>query len=314
MCWPCRVDLYGHHLDDARAAHALVARTIAEFEPVTMIASPADADAAGAATGPSVDIEAMPIDDSWFRDTGPIMVIEDGEVLATQWKFNAWGESYHPYDLDATIARRWAEAAGFTVDQRPMVLEGGSLAVDGAGMALTTEQCLLHPNRNPHLSRIDIEVELHAVLGIHHVVWLPHGLFDDHDTDGHVDNVAAFSPRGTVLLQGCDDPALPDYYRMQADRAILEEVGLSVVEVPVLPFDERYGRRVPVPYLNFYVGNGFVIVPVCGHDADADMCDLIAAQYPGRRLVPLDVGAILAVGGGGIHCITQQIPAGTSRE
>jgi agmatine deiminase len=146
------------------------------------------------------------------------------------------------------------------------------------------------------------------------VHWLPFGLADDDDTDGHVDNVAAFAGPGRLVMQGCDDPDEPDYERMSANRrwieGALDAMGrpIDVIEVPVLPFAEIGGDRVPVPYLNYYLGNGFVLVPVCGHDADADMCAIIGEQYPDREVVPLEVGAILAYGGGGIHCITQQVP------
>jgi agmatine deiminase len=317
ICWPCRSDLYGELLDEARSAHAEVARAVARFEPVTMIARPG-ADAADAAErcGGAAEIVELPIDDSWFRDTGPIYVIgdESGELVATDWVFNGWGGKFEPFDADADVARRWAELAGHEVRSIPTILEGGAINVDGQGTLVTTAQCLLHPNRNSGLTRTEIENALCAELGVTVVHWLPFGLADDDDTDGHVDNVAAFAQPGRLVLQGCDDPDEADFERMSANRRWIEGAPdaaarpIDVVEVPVLPFAEIGGERVPVPYLNYYLGNGFVLVPVCGHDADADMCAIIAEQYPGREIVPLDVGAILAFGGGGIHCITQQIP------
>ena len=190
-----------------------------------------------------------------------------------------------------------------------MVLEGGSINVDGAGTLVTTEQCLLHQNRNPHLSREQIAARLCLELGQQRVVWLPYGLALDDDTDGHVDNVAAFCAENMVVLQGCDDPLEADYQRCAANRAAAEAAGLEVREIPVLPFMTVNDQRLVVPYLNFYVVNGGVIVPVCGHAADDDMMALIAEWFPNRQIVGLHVGEILAVGGGGIHCITQQIPA-----
>jgi agmatine deiminase len=317
ICWPCRDDLYGHLLDEARHAHAEVARTVARFEPVTMIARPgADAAEAVERCGAGVEVVELPIDDSWFRDTGPIYVVDDttGDRLATDWVFNGWGGKYEPFDLDAAVARRWAELAGHEVRSIPTVLEGGAINVDGEGTLVTTAQCLLHPNRNSGLTRTEIEDVLCAELGVTMVHWLPFGLADDDDTDGHVDNVAAFAGPGRLVMQGCDDPDEPDYERMSANRrwieGALDAAGrpIDVIEVPVLPFAEIGGDRVPVPYLNYYLGNGFVLVPVCGHDADDDMCDIIGEQYPDREVVPLEVGAILAYGGGGIHCITQQVP------
>ena len=196
-----------------------------------------------------------------------------------------------------------------------MVLEGGSIAVDGAGTLVTTTQCLLHPNRNPDLTKGEIEQHLLEQLGVDVVVWLPHGLALDDDTDGHVDNVAAFARPGVLVLQGCSDESEPDWLRCNVNRRWASGAtdtrgrALAVVEVPILPFAEIGGRRVVVPYLNYYVGNGFVVVPVCGNAADADMVAVIAEQYPVRTTVALEVGAVLAYGGGGIHCITQQVPA-----
>ncbi len=337
MCWPTRADLYGDLIDAACDAHAAVARTIAAYEPVTLIARPGHVERATAACGAGtdanidanidadtdtdtdagIDVVGIPIDDSWFRDTGPIYVLDPatGRRTATDWVFNGWGGKYLPFDDDAAVARRWAEHAGHDVRSVPMVLEGGSIAVDGDGTLVTTAQCLLHPNRNTSLTRTEIEVTLCAELGATVVHWLPFGLADDADTDGHVDNVAAFAESGVLLVQGCDDPAEPDHDRLEANRRWIDGAPdatgrpIEVVEVPILPFTDIGGRRVPVPYLNFYVGNGFVVVPVCGHPADDDMCGIIARQFPERDVVALDVGAVLAYGGGGIHCITQQVPA-----
>jgi agmatine deiminase len=250
----------------------------------------------------------LPIDDSWVRDTGPIYVLDNGRRVALDWTFNAWGGKFSPYARDAQLAAAWAEHEHEESVVVPMVFEGGSLSVDGTGVGVTTTQCLMHPNRNPELTQRDIEQELCARLGLESLLWLPHGLALDDDTDGHVDNVAAFARPGVLLVQGCDDDGEEDPVRLDVDRrCAIDEVEL--VEVPVLPFIERDGVRAAVPYLNFYVGNGFVAVPVCGHAADDEMVALIAAQFPGRRAIPLDVGAILALGGGGIHCITQQVPA-----
>jgi agmatine deiminase len=317
MCWPTRPSLYGELLSAAEHAHAEVAATIARFEPVTMIAPPAVAARAAARCGPAVEVVELPTDDSWFRDTGPIYVLSaDGtHRVALDWIFNSWGEKYAPWERDAALAAEWARLAGDEVRPVPMVLEGGSIAVDGAGTLLTTTQCLLHPNRNPTLTRTQIEAHLCRELGVDVVLWLPHGLALDEDTDGHVDNVAAFVRPGLVLLQGCADEAEPDHLRADVNRRSIAGApdadgrAIEIVEVPLLPFAFVGGTRVSVPYLNYYVGNGFVVVPVCGHEADADMVAIIAEHHPDRETIPLDVGAVLAYGGGGIHCITQQVPA-----
>jgi agmatine deiminase len=317
VAWPCREEIYpGPRMAEARAAHAEVARAIAHFEPVTVIANPgADAEGAAEACGAAVEVAELPIDDSWFRDSGPTYVLDEGRRVALDWTFNGWGHKFSPIDRDAAAARAWAEHAGHEVRSVPLVFEGGSISVDGAGTAVTTVQCLLHPNRNPLLTRAEIEGAVCEQLGLDVLVWLPHGLALDDDTDGHVDNVAAFARPGLLVAQGCDDPAEDDRLRMDVNRrtasGVLDARGeaIEVVEVPVLPFAELDGTRVPVPYLNYYVGNGFVLVPTCGHPADDDMVAIIGAAHPGREAVALDVGAILALGGGGIHCITQQVPA-----
>lgn len=317
LCWPARDAIYpGPLRAEAEAAHAEVARTIARFEPVTVIANPgAEAARAAERCGPGVEIVELPIDDSWFRDTGPTYVIEGDERVAVDWEFDAWGGKFAPWADDAALARRWAELAGHRVESAPMVFEGGSITVDGAGTGVTTTQCLLHPNRGPDRTQREVESELRSRLGLEMVIWLPHGLALDDDTDGHVDNVAAFARPGRLLVQGCDDPDEEDRIRLDVDRRVASgaldarEEPIEVVGIPVLPFVERDGRRVTVPYLNLYVGNGFVLVPTCGHPADDDMVALIASEFAGRETIALDVGAILAIGGGGIHCITQQVPA-----
>ncbi|MGB0112287.1 MAG: agmatine deiminase family protein [Ilumatobacteraceae bacterium] len=318
MCWPVRRSMWGDLLEDAEAAHAEVANAIAAFEPVTMLAPARSVERAAARCGDGVDVVELPIDDSWFRDSGPIWVLDDdGRRVATDWRFNAWGEKFLPYDDDAASAGRFAERVGHPSRSIDMVLEGGSITGDGAGTIVTTTQCLMHPNRNPTMTMVEIEAALSAELGATCTIWLPHGLALDADTDGHVDNIAAFAGPGRLVLQGCDDPGEDDWLRLDIDRRVaagtIDARGetMEVVTVPVLPFAEIGGERVVVPYLNYYLANGVVLIPTCGHEADDDMVALIAEQYPGRDAVALDVGAVLAAGGGGIHCITQQIPAGT---
>jgi len=309
ICWPARTEIYGQRLAEAQTAHAALANTISGYEPVTMIANPHDLLSARQACAESVEVVGLEIDDAWFRDSGPNYVIKNGELIATCWQFNGWGEKFVPFDKDATIASRWAAQAGHKTRKIEMVLEGGSLNVDGAGTLITTEQCLLNPNRNPKLSREQINEKLCRELGQQQVVWLPFGLALDDDTDGHVDNVAAFIGPRDVIMQGCDDKNEEDFVRCAANIAVAKEAGLTVREIPVLPFVVTDGVRATVPYLNFYICNDAVIVPVCGHDADNEMLALLREYIPDRDIVGLEIGAILAHGGGGIHCITQQVPA-----
>lgn len=314
MCWPARHAIWTEGIAAAEMAFAEVAATIAGFEPVTMVAHPSHAERARELCGAGVEVVEIPLDDSWARDTAPIWVQSTRGRTALDFRFNGWGGKFTPHDDDAAFAGRLGAHLGHDVRSVDMVLEGGSINVDGAGNLVTTMQCLLHPTRNPSMSMIDIEIALGREFGVDAVLWLPHGLALDHDTDGHVDNVAAFTSPYSLLLQGCDDAREDDHARLrvneQVARASVSAEGspFAVEVVPVLPFVETsQGRRV-VPYLNFYVGNGFVLVPVCGHAADDEMLAMIAAHFPRREVVGLDVGTVLALGGGGIHCITQQVP------
>lgn len=319
MCWPARPSIWGAHLGRAREDYATIARAVAAFEPVTMVARPADAAVAAEHCGPAVEIVELPIDDSWARDSGPLHVFEGGTRSIVEVTFNAWGEKFRPFADDAALARRWAERTATPLRSRPLeplVLEGGAITTDGRGTLVTTQQCLLHPNRNPGLTRTQIEGRLRDRLGTTSVHWLPHGHSLDDDTDGHVDNIAAWVRPGVLMLQGCDDPAEADHGRLRLNRRWIEGAPdaegrpIEVIEIPVLPFTELDGHRLCVPYLNFYVCNGAVVVPVTDHPADADMCALIEAAFApeGRVVVPVP-GTVLALGGGGPHCVTQQIPA-----
>ena len=316
IAWPCRDEIYpGALMDEARDAHAQLAQAIAEYEPVFMIANPGDADDAQARCGSGVEVIELAIDDSWIRDSGPIYVFDGSTRIALDFIFNGWGEKFEPWDRDDAVTRGWASSMKHPVQHVPLVFEGGSITVDGAGTGATTTQCLMHPNRNPGLTQTEIEDQVCDSLGLNAMIWLPYGLALDDDTDGHVDNVAVFTKPGTLLMQGCDDRSEDDWARMHVNRRVADGhpdgdgERITTVEVPILPFIERDGSRMAVPYLNLYVGNGFVVVPTCGHPADDDMVALIAEQFPKRTTFALDIGEILAVGGGGIHCITQQIPA-----
>jgi agmatine deiminase len=307
MAWPCRVALWGATLAQARADYATVANAIAQFEPVTMIANPgADAaDARAACTG-AVEVLELPIDDSWLRDSGPIYVFDGGERLALHFRFNAWGGKFSPWDRDAAVGGLAAAALGDRVKELGFVLEGGSVLSDGNGVLLTTGQCLLNPNRNPSMSAEQIGQALIEAFGLRWIIWLGKGLVEDRDTDGHVDLIAAFLAPGRVLLQTVP-PDNVNYSRCADNRARLEEAGIEVVEMPFLPYVEVAGEQVAAGYLNLYVCNGAVIVPVTGAATDEQALAIIGAAYPGREVVPVP-GAVLAYGGGGPHCITQQVP------
>jgi agmatine deiminase len=313
MGWPCRRELWGDELAAARHESAGVANAIAEFEPVTMVAgSPQDAQEARAALAADVEVVELPIDDSWLRDSGPIFVVDDVSApsrrAGVHFGFNAWGEKFHPFDRDAAIGGVLAGRLGDEVFTAPMVLEGGSIAVDGAGTLLTTEECLLNPNRNPSLSRDEIERTLQEYLGVTRIVWLGHGLAEDRDTDGHVDLIAAFTGPGRVLLQSAE-PGTPNHDRMAENRERALAAGLEVVDFAPLAYETRGEEETVFSYLNFYLGDRFAVVPTAGqHELDAEALRLIGEAYPGKEIV--GVPAVThAFGGGGPHCITQQFPA-----
>jgi agmatine deiminase len=311
MAWPPDVPqciFTPEQLEPARAVYAEIARAIAAFEPVTLVVRPEDVAGATQRVGDAVEIFAAPIDDAWMRDDGPIVVrAPDGGLHAVHFRFNAWGDK-QLHDADARVGAAVARHLDLPVHDAPIVLEGGSIAVDGRGALVTTERCLLNPNRNPTYSRSGIEEALRSFLGVDRIVWLADAIAEDDGTDGHVDNVVVFTPTGRALVQGCDDPANPNAAIAADNVDRLQAAGFGVIAVPVLPYAELGGQRIPVPYVNVYAGNGFVAVPVSGHGFDDDACALIGAQYPDRTVVPVP-GAVLAYGGGGVHCITQQVPA-----
>ncbi|MFE1904031.1 agmatine/peptidylarginine deiminase [Streptomyces gardneri] len=315
MAWPVREDLWDSVLDDVKEEYANVARAIAAFEPVTMVAPPGRGDEARTRCGDGITVVELAQDDSWFRDSAPIFVLDGaGNRAGVDFRFNAWGRKHSPYDSDDRISALILEHLDVERIPSDMILEGGAITVDGEGTLITTEQCLLHPNRNPGMSRDEIESELKSQLGVDKVVWLPYGGLLDTETDGHVDGVCAFAAPGKVVVSLPDDPEHPDYARMRANRAVLEATTdaqgrpFEIVDVPQVAYAEIGGTRVEVSYLNYYVANGGIVVPVAGVPQDDEALAVIAAAYPGRKVVGVRAPGI-AYGGGGVHCITQQVPA-----
>lgn len=289
--------------------YAEVANAIAAFEPVVMVCDPGQEADARRMCGQAVEILPLPIDDSWMRDNGPIFVRDDeGGVALVHFGFNAWGEKFHPYDRDAEIPRHIATHLGMRRYEAPFVLEGGSFFVDGEGTLITTEQCLLHPNRNPTMSREQIEEGLREYLGAETIVWLGLGHSTDRDTDGHIDGIACYVAPATVALLAPDDPEDPDHERGRENverlRAASDARGRGF---EVIPFQTSPAGT--VPYLNFYLPNGGVIAPIAGRPEDDQALEQIAKLFPEREVVPVP-GETLCFGGGGPHCITQQVPIG----
>jgi agmatine deiminase len=312
MSWPTRRELWGSRLDDAKRDYAAVARAIADFEPLTMVIPSGAEREVRDLCGSEVATVVAPLDDSWIRDNGPTFVRnEAGEVAVVSFGFNAWGERWHPYDNDDALPERLAEHFEMPVFAAPFVLEGGSFFVDGEGTAITTEQCLLNPNRNPGLSREQIEQGLRDYLGVRTVIWLPVGQSLDvgpEGTDGHIDGIAQYVAPGRIVLEAPADPDASEYETGRQNLAALKGATDAVgreLEVAILDAGPGESKA----YCNYYLPNAGVVVPVSGVGSDASMLELIAGLHPDREVVGVP-GEVIALGGGGPHCITQQIPAG----
>lgn len=309
MAWPCRTELWGEGLDAARAAYTEVAKAIADFEPVTMVANGEEIAEVSLRCGSGVACLPLAHDDSWMRDNGPTFVIDGkGGLAGVDWRFNAWGDEYDNYENDAAVAGAILAHLDVPAYMAPMVLEGGSIHVDGEGTLLTTEQCLLNPNRNPKLSQAQIEENLRAYLGVRRIIWLGRGLEDD-ETDGHVDNLACFVRPGVVLALSTDDPDDGNYTALQDNLARLRAADLEVIEVPQpAPRTGKDGRRLALSYINFYMANGGVVMPSFEDAKDEEAFTTVSNCFPDRKVLQIPVLDIVC-GGGGIHCITQQQPA-----
>jgi agmatine deiminase len=286
MGWPGRDQVPTQLIGENRDTHAEVARTLARYEPVVMLASPGFGRQASAACGPTVEVMEVPLGTSWVRDANPLFAIRDGsELVAVDFAFNSWGSTLPPYK--GSIGQRLCRRLEIPLVSVPLVVEGGAIAVDGAGTLIAVEPGILEPDRNPDVGREELEAAFARYLGATRTVWLPEGLADD-ETGGHADNVVAFVAPGRVLCQ-----------EVGRNRAVLEDAGLEVI-----PFDLP---TTPVRYLNFYVGNGCVIVPVAGGRPDRDALSQIGEHFPDREVIGVS-GLSLMRGNGGVHCITHQVP------
>lgn len=294
-------------LDRAQEQVAAFASAVADSgqEARLIVRDEANAARARALCSGAVRIEVRRYGDIWLRDTGPLVVQDGTRQVARRFGFNGWGGKYL-MDGDQEIGAELAESAGLPVETCDWVLEGGALDTDGTGLVVTTEQCLLNPNRNPHLTRADLEARLSRDLGFDRVLWLGDGLINDH-TDGHVDNLARFVAPGVLALPratGANDPNAAIY----ADaKARAEAFGVTVREVPSPGRVETDGRIEPASYMNFAITTKLVVVPTAGTMHDADGVAAIAELFPDRDVIGLPADAVLA-GGGSFHCGSQQMP------
>ncbi len=312
MAWPCRESVWAN-AEATQRAYADVANTIARFEPVKMLVAVHKLENARSLLGDGVEIIELPIDDSWTRDSGPNFLVNPaGELAGSTWEFNAWGRKYEPFDQDALMGSRILELAGAVEYASPLTAEGGGITVDGEGTVITTESCFLNENRNPGWTRAEIEAELCRTLGAEKVIWIP-GDPSETETDGHIDGIAAFIEPGRVLVEVNPDKTDPHYpvgernaeaLRNQTD-AKGRKLQLEFIQEGI--YHPKVWNGGCSSYINTYLANGAVVVPGYHYDRDAAAVETYRQLYPDREVVQVQINDI-AVGGGGIHCITQQQP------
>ncbi len=336
MAWPERPDNWRLDAAPAQTAFAAVAEAIAAAEPVTMAVSDAQFERCRSMLSPAIRVVEISTDDCWMRDIGPTFLVDDlGGRRGVDWRFNAWGGTegglYESWERDDRAAQKVLEIEGADRYRAPIVLEGGSIHVDGEGTVLTTEECLLNPNRNPGLSREQIEQTLCAYLGARKVVWLGRGVPGD-ETDGHIDNLACFVRPGVILLTWPEDESDPQH---EISREALERLrdatdargrSFEVVRIPapgpvaITPEEAAGVRSVPgtlprgagdrmaASYVNFHLGTGRIVFPLLDEGLDGSAAEILRGCFPDRDVVGVPAREIL-LGGGNIHCITQQVPA-----
>ncbi len=321
--WPFDDVLWEGQLGAVRDEFAELVTTIARFEPVVLNVrhNEAETDAktrleAQGAPLNDITFHRIPLNDVWFRDNGPLFICgAAGRVALTDWGFNAWGKKYAPWDDDDRAPEAVAKRLAMKRFAVPVVMEGGSLELNAQGVCLTTRSCLLSRERNPELSETELEKILQGALGVTRVVWLERGLEGDH-TDGHIDTIVRFTDDQTIVCAVAEDERDANFGPMQRNLTALKNLRdhdgtpYHVVELPLPKARLEFGGvRLAPSYANFYVGNGFVVVPQYGDDNDAQALAILAPLFPGREVIGLSSRALIT-GGGSFHCVTQQQPVG----
>ncbi|WP_282176390.1 agmatine deiminase [Vibrio nereis] len=335
LAWPERRDNWREGALPAQETFASVANTIAEVTKVCVVVSSQQFDQAREQLHSGVRLVEMPLNDAWMRDIGPTVVVNQaGERRGISWQFNAWGGEYNGlyenWQHDDLVASSVCDILGIDYYRAPFVLEGGAIHTDGEGTLYTTEECLLSPGRNPHLSQDQIEQQLREYLGIEKIIWLPKGLFND-ETDGHVDNLMHVIAPGKVVLSWTDDPNDPQYVLSRQAEQVLKQQrdakgrDIEVIRLPLpgpLHYSEEEangielsdgmnrlaGERLSASYANFLIVNGYVFLPLLDESTDAIAKDILQRAMPQHHIIGIPTREVL-LGGGNIHCITQQIPA-----
>lgn len=350
MGWPERPDNWRDNALHAQLVFTKVAIAISKFEPVTVCASSAQWENARSQLPEHVRVLEMSMNDSWFRDIGPTFVVRkngsnhgnlEQRIAGIDWNFNGWGGvddgCYQDWSLDLLVARKIIGTEKLPRFPHFMILEGGSIHVDGDGTCLTTEECLLNKNRNPNLTKEQIEDQLKAYLGVQKVIWLPYGLYGDDDTNGHIDNMCCFVRPGVVLLSWTDDEKDPQFKRSMEALSILSNTSdangrrLEIIKLhvpgPLYMTDEEAagvvqdgnakprlpGTRLAASYVNFYIANGGIITPQFGDQKwDDEAVRVLSQAFPNHEVVRIEGAREIVLAGGDIHCITQQQPAALS--
>ena len=315
MCWPTDRCIWHGHEAVVPGDYARVANAIAAFEPLTMLVSPDRESEARSLLDASVRVQPLAIDDSWFRDTGPIFLVDGrGGKAAALFTFNAWGERFLPYKDDALVGLRVLEAEGVPYVTSSLVMEGGGLMTDGEGTLIVSESNVLNANRNPGWTRSQADAEFKRVLGVEKVIWVPGDPYDNA-TDGHIDLIASFARPGMLVVGDAGDGRDPRSAIMRENRRVLElETDargrrFEILSIPELDENQASGASLFCrAYVNYYIANGGVIIPAYGSPLDSVAAEIVSKAHPGRKVVQVNVGRI-PFGGGGIHCITQQEPA-----
>lgn len=322
LAWPHEESDWKPVLNAVEPVFTEIVRQICRFEQAIIAAPDPDAvrDRLARQGVPLKRVRVLPVatNDTWARDFGPITVLEEGEPTLLNFGFNGWGLKF-PSDLDNRINRRLQALAAFSAPMRTigLILEGGSIECDGKGTILTTEECLLNENRNPHLTREELEEELHGLFGCDRFLWLANGYLAGDDTDSHVDTLARLCPDDTIAYVTCDDPGDEHFAALKAMEAELAafstDAGAPYRMVP-LPwpaprFDEE-GTRLPATYANFLVINDAVLVPTYRDPRDGEALRAVGEAFPGREIVGVDCLPLI-LQHGSLHCVTMQLPRGT---
>lgn len=312
MMWPCRTEVWDD-MEETRRNYTAVAHAIRAHEPVNMLVHPDDAIGAQNMLGADIELLIEPIDDSWARDAGPnFLKRADGRKAGVSFRFNAWGGKYAPYDRDDNASSAILQAAGVDEYQSSLIAEGGGISVDGEGTILTTQTCFPNANRNPGWTRDQIETELMEALGGSRVIWLPGNALET-ETDGHVDGIAQFMAPGVVLIEG-PGPEDHEFYEINcaniaAMQGQTDAKGrrIRLVQIPDAMDADSDHELFCRSYVNSYLCNGGVIMPAYGIPEDDMVAEVFRDLFPDREITQVPIPSI-AIGGGGIHCITQQEP------